>query len=298
MLFSASWAIQIFITKLGFLAGAQVLVYHSISILSALIILSLVLSQNHGPELFGMFRKKPLLFWKLIFANGVQSGLGTWLSIIGISLTAAINAGFLVKLATVTTVIFAWLILKERLTLIKVLMVLIMLSGAYLLTTNGELLLPRIGDLFILAACVCWSLGNVLVRKYLQTENIPVELLTLQKPIAGLPVIILLGEIVIWFPDSLLGNQLLNPDISVPSVSYLYAIGNGVALALTWTFLNQTLKITTASYMTMMSMATPIFVSLLAVVFLHESLDLIQLLGGGLIISAGVITYFSDISAP
>ena len=296
MLFSASWALQIFITKLGFIAGAQVLVFHSISILTSLIVLAIVFKPKHNGKLRELFRKKPRLYWKLFFANGIQSGLGTWLSIIGISLTAAINAGFLVKLATVTTVIFAWLILKERLTLIKVLMVITMLGGAYLLTTSGKLLVPQIGDLFILMACVCWSLGNVLIRKYLQTESVEIETITLQKPIAGLPVIFLLAGIVTWFPNSSLGSHLVLPGISMPPVSFYYAIGNGVILALTWTFLNQTLKVTTASYMTMMSMATPIFVSLLAVIFLHETLEWIQMVGGGMIISAGVITYFSDIA--
>jgi drug/metabolite transporter (DMT)-like permease len=296
MLFSLSWALQIFITKLGFNAGAQVLVYHSISILVSLLILAIVFGSNQVGRLRELFRKNSRLYWKLFFANGIQSGLGTWLSIIGISLTAAINAGFLVKMAAVTTVIFAWLILKERLTLIKVMMVIIMLAGAYLLTTNGEILVPRIGDLFILSACVCWSLGNVLIRKYLQNEDVSIELITLQKPIAGLPVIILLAGIVAWFPNSPLGSQLILPGISMPPLSIYYAIGNGVILTLTWTFLNQTLKVTTASYMTMMSMATPIFVSLLAVIFLQETLEWIQLLGAGLIIMAGVVTYLSEIS--
>jgi len=296
MMFSVSWALQIFITKLGFNAGSQVLVYHIISILSALAVLAIMFLPKHGGDLIGLFRKQPRLYWKLFFANGIQSGLGSWLGIIGISLTAAINAGFLVKLSTVTTVIFAWLILNERLSLMKVLMVVIMLSGAYLLTTRGQILLPRIGDLFILAACVCWSLGNVLIRKYLHNQSIDVETVTYQKPIAGLPVILLLVGIVIWYPDSFLGNLLAISGISLPPAAYLYPIGNGIFLALAWTFLNQTLKVTTASYMTMMSMATPIIVSLLAMIFLSEKMDWIQYLGAGMIIMAGGITYFSDIA--
>lgn len=296
-MFSASWALQIFITKLGFNAGAQVLVFQLLSILIALLVLMIVLYPKYGQDLRKLYITQPVFFWKLFLANGIQSGLGTWLSIIGISLTAAINAGFLVKLTTVTTVIFAWLILNERLSFTKILMVIIMLTGAYLLTTKGEMILPRIGDLFILGACVCWSFGNVLIRKYLLSQSIEIELVTLQRPITILPITLILVGIVLGFPNSGFGKLMVTPGIPIPAVSHFYALGNGIVLALTWNFLNQTLKVTTASYMTMMSMATPIIVSLLAMVFLHERMEWIQFLGAGLIIMAGVVTYFSDIGS-
>ena len=237
-----------------------------------------------------------MLFSKLFFANGIQSGLGTCLSIIGISLTETINAGFLVKVSTVTTILFAWLILKERLTVAKILMVAIMLSGAYLLTTKGQVLLPRTGDLFILAACVCWSLGNVLVRKFIKAQSVAVDAVTLQKPIAGLPVLLILVGVSVWNPEFVVGHQAVISWTRLSLSSVPYALGNGLCLAMTWTYLNRTLRISTASYMTMMSMVTPVIVSLLAVIFLHETLVWIQVVGAGMIISAGVATYFSDIA--
>lgn len=296
MMFSGFWALQIFVTKLGFNAGAQVLTFQTLSIITAIAALSLLTLPKCGAELGVFFKQRSPLFWKLLFANGIQSGLGTCLSIIGISLTEAINAGFLVKLATVTTILFAWLILKERLTVIKVLMVITMLSGAYLLTTKGQALLPRTGDLFILAACVCWSLGNVLVRKFLKNEPIEVDLVTFQKPVAGLPVILALVGASLWKPE-FFGEQLAVLSCCTTSLASVpYALVNGICLAMAWTYLNHTLKVSTASYMTMMSMATPVIVSLLAMLFLHESLEWVQVVGAGMIISSGVVTYFSGIA--
>jgi drug/metabolite transporter (DMT)-like permease len=296
MMFSGCWALQIFVTKLGFNAGAQVLPFQTLSIVTAILILAILILPKYGAEFGNFIKRQPPLFWKLFFANGIQSGLGTCLSIIGISLTEAINAGFLVKLATVSTILFSWLILKERLTVIKILMVITMLSGAYMLTTKGQVLLPRIGDLFILAACVCWSLGNVLVRKFLKTEPIKVDIVTFQKPIAGLPVILALVGVSIWNPEFFFGNQSVlsccNPSLS----SLPFALGNGICLAMTWTYLNRTLKVSTASYMTMMSMVTPVIVSVLAMVFLHETLAWIQVAGAGMIILSGVVTYFSGVA--
>lgn len=296
LLFSGFWAMQIFFTKLGFNAGAQVLSFQLLSILTALAILTILIMPKYGSEIGYFFRKQPRLFWKLFFANGIQSGFGTCLSIIGISLTSAINAGFLVKLATVTTILFAWLFLKEPLTVIKVLMVITMLSGAYLLTTRGQVLLPRIGDFFILSACVCWSLGNVLVRKYLKTQPVRVEIVTLQKPIAGLPVILGLVSLSVWNPSIFGALQQVMSCCEAPLAALPYTIGNGFLLAMTWIYLNNTLEVSSASYMTMMSMITPVIVSLLAMIFLGETLIWIQILGAGLIILSGVVTYFSGIS--
>jgi drug/metabolite transporter (DMT)-like permease len=52
----------------------------------------------------------------------------------------------------------------------------------------------------------------------------------------------------------------------------------------------------TASYMTLMSMVTPIIVSVLAMVFLDERLIGIQVVGAGIIILSGAATYISDIA--
>ncbi|RLD05543.1 MAG: hypothetical protein DRI65_08580 [Chloroflexota bacterium] len=296
LMFSGFWALQLFVTKLAFNSGAQVLSFQLLSIGVALALLAITLLPRFGGDFRSLYRETPDLFWKLFFANSIQSGLGTCLSIIGISLTSMINAGFLVKLATVTTILFAWLILKERLTATKVMMVISMLSGAYLLTTKGQILLPRVGDLYILGACVSWSLGNVLVRKHVKSQPIKIELVTFQKPLAGLPVVLVLVSLAVWSPD-IFGSLSQTLSCCKPPLAVLpHTVGNGFLLAMTWTYLNNTLKISSASYMTMMSMITPVIVSLLAIIFLGETLIWIQILGAGLIILSGVVTHFSSIA--
>jgi drug/metabolite transporter (DMT)-like permease len=263
---------------------------------AALGALLLTILSKVGAALVTLLKEDPSSFWKLFFANAIQTGLGTGLSIIGISLTEAVNAGFLVKLSTVTTVLFAWIFLQEQLSTPKVVTVFAMLLGAYLLTTKGQNLIPRVGDLFILVACVCWSLGNVLVRKILKTKTIQADVVTLQKPIASLPVFFGLAGIAKYKPD-LLGSiaSVLGCCTSPPDV-WPYALGSGFCLALTWIYLNRTLKVSTASYMTMMSMITPVFVSILAIIFLGERLIWVQWIGAGMIILSGVMIYLSDIA--
>jgi len=295
-MFSTFWAFQIFVAKLGFIAGAMVLPFQVAMVLTAMVTLAFLILPRSGTELTKLFKKNPDVFWRIYLANGLQAGLGTCLSIIGIALTDAINAGFLVKLATVTTILFAWLLLNENMSGLKVAIVFTMLFGAYLLTTKGQTLLPRVGDLFILAACVCWSLGNVMVRKILRTQAVHADVVTMQKPLASLPVFLVLVGISVHYPEMLGGLKGMLQCCVFSPTHIPYALGSGFFLGMAWIYLYRTLHIATASYMTLMSMATPVIVSILAIAFLDEKLVWIQAVGGGLIILSAAVIYFSDIA--
>ncbi|UCH58363.1 MAG: DMT family transporter [Anaerolineales bacterium] len=294
-MFSTFWALQIFTAKLGFNAGAVVLPFQLMLVLSAMLTLAILLLPRSGAELGSLFKRQPGIFWQLFLANGIQAGVGTGLSIIGIALTEAINAGFLVKLASVSTILFAWLLLKERLTGLKMAVAFTMLLGMYLLTTKGERLLPQTGDLLILGACVCWSLGNVLVRRILKTQAVSADAVTMQKPVSSLPVYAILVGLSIAYPGKLGSLQPVLQCCTFSPTSLPYALASGICLALAWIYLYRTLRLASASYMTLMSMVTPILVSVLALVFLGERLVWIQVGGAGLILLSGVLVYLSDV---
>ncbi len=295
MMFSSFWAVQIFIVKLGFIAGAKVLPFQAGMFIAAFATVIILLWTKTRSDFVHLYKDRPRLFWKLFLANATQSGLGTCFSVIGIALTDAINAGFLFKLTVVTTTFFAWLLLKEKMSWTKVVVIIIMLSGAYLLTTKGQTLYPKIGDLFILGACFSWSLGNVMVRKILRDHPVKPDVVTIQKPAAGLPVFLGLLGFSVFFPEKL-GNlsQILACCEFSPAVMP-YALLSGFCLAMAWIFLYRTLKISTASYLTLMSMVTPILVSVLAISFLGERFVWVQVLGAVMILLSGLAIYFSDI---
>jgi drug/metabolite transporter (DMT)-like permease len=294
-MFSIFWALQIFFAKLGFDAGAVVLSFQLLITLIAFLVLAILILPKVKAQLSHLFTDQQPLFWKLYLANGIQAGLGTCLALIGISLTDAINAGFLVKLTTVTTIVFASIILKEKLSALKVVTVFLMLFGAYLLTTKGQALIPRTGDFFLLGACFCWSLGTVLVRSFLKSQPIQADVVTMQKPLASFPVILVLVGVSFYSGTAGIFNQLF----SCCSITYQdlpFALITGFCLAMAWIFLFRTLKVSTASYLTLMSMLTPVVVSLLALIFLGETLVWMQVLGAGMIILSGLVIYFSDMA--
>ena len=295
-MFSLFWALQIIFAKLAFNVGAEVLSFQLSSTIIAFLILLIFILPKVKFQFLSLFTNQKPLFWKLYVANGIQAGFGTSFALLGIALTDAINAGFLVKLTTVTTILFAWIVLKESLSLLKIIVVFMMLFGAYLLTTKGQVLIPNPGDLFLLAACVCWSLGTVLVRMFLKDRPIEADVVTIQKPFASIPVILgLVAVSLILSINFRILNQMFTC-CQLPTSETFYILLTGICLAMAWIFLYRTLKVSTASYLTMMSMITPVIVSLLAVIFLGETLIWIQVVGAMLILLSGIVVYFSDIA--
>lgn len=282
--FSFFWAIQIFVSKLAFLAGAKVIPFTVQSAVFVIIILTIFVLPRKINEVKGLSRN---VFLWLLLANVIHYGIGGILSNGGTSLTTAINAGFLVQFTTVTTTTLAWLILKEKITASKIITVVLIIIGSFFLITKGQLIIPHVGDILILLACLSWSTGGVLVRKVLKSTNVSGDVVSFLRPIAGLPVMLFFISLSSIYPSPVRETFQQN----LFNFQYiLYAALNGLFVALLWIFLNRTLKIASASYMTMMSSLTPVIVAVLAIILLKESLSPIQLVGVLIIISSGIVT--------
>lgn len=284
LLFSAFWAIQIFVSKLGFLAGAKVIPFTVQSAIFAIAIISTYIYVFKRKQLKGL--SKDVLVG-LVIANAIHNGLGSFLSNAGVSLTTAINAGFLIQFTTVSTSTLAWLILKERMTKSKIVTISIIMIGTFLLITKGHLNGFRIGDILILLACIAWSTGNILVKKILKKHPIDSDIVTFLRPLSGLPIMLIFIFLAPFYP---LPTRVIFQANLFNLSQIIYAFFNGLFAVLLWVFLNRTLKIASASYMTMMSSLTPVLVAFLAIVFLHETLLPIQWVGVVLISISGIIT--------
>jgi len=288
-LFSLFWAISIIVSKSAFNAGAHPVTYLIQSTIISLFLLTIYVLPQKYHELRSIPSK---IFWGLMLANGIHLGLGAIFNSYGTATTSAVNVGFLGKFATVTTIIFAWLILKEKLTKSKLISVAIMIVGVFLITTGGKMIIPQAGDILILLACLSWSLGNVLIRKFIKNNPVSGEVVSLLRPIAGLPILFLFLSLSSFYPPEIQPVFAVN----LTDLTYLpYLIVGSFASSLLSIFLNRTLKVASASYMTMMSMMTPVMVSIIAITLLGESMALIQALGAILIILSGVAIHYLKI---
>jgi len=288
LLLSVIWALEVFVTKIALLAGASVATFTIQTYIVTFFLLFLYVL----PSIKELKKIPSGIFKQLMLANALHNGFGGFFSNIGILLTTAINAGFLLQFTTVTTSTLAWLILKEKMTKSKIITISAIIIGTFLLVTKGRLDIPQIGDLLILFACISWSIGNVLVRKTLKHNSVNPDIISFLRPIAGVPIQLIFVFFAPLYP------LVVRPVFTVYWLDFRYAgyvLIHGILVALLWIFLNRTLKIASASYMTMMTSLTPILVAVLAMIFLHERLILIQWIGVIIILSSSVITQFLKI---
>lgn len=190
-----------------------------------------------------------------------------------IKYTQAINYSFLVRTSMVFTIIFAFLFLKEKITKQKIILCVMIFSGSYLLVTSGKLMHFQTGDLLTILEAVLISFGGIILGK-MAVKRMGREF----SSSAG----ILIGI----FPIATIA--FLNKAIAIPKLPVfvlLLALSNALIIV----FKYKGYKVASAAYVTMIFSLTPVVVSLVAIPLFKESLAPIQILGGALIVSGGVL---------
>lgn len=198
---------------------------------------------------------------------------------LGVKYSLAINFAFLVRTTVIFTIIFAYIFLGEKITLKKILLSIFILSGAYLLTTNGQAIKLSIGDLYTLAAAACIASGNTVFGKML-TVRFGSYFSASISFLLAIPVLFLVAyfnHVVNWpqWPTAIIGLTIL--------------------LSLNNFFRFQAYHYVSASFIAMIFFLTPVFVSVLAMIFLKETMTPIEIIGGILIIIAGIFVEKSKI---
>ena len=210
--------------------------------------------------------------WILLLVMGLVNMIGVVLvEALALKSSPAVNFSFLIRTVIVFTILLAAVFLKESLTLKKLVLTFLILAGSYLLITQGQSLTFQIGDFYtILEALLLATLS--IMQKTATTKLGP------KFAAAG-------SFLFAIIPFALL--MMLQGAVAVPKFPLAT-----IALAFFYIAIMQTkltaFKSATASYGTMIFSFTPIFVSLLAIPFLGETLTPIQIIGGILIVSAGV----------
>lgn len=201
-------------------------------------------------------------------------------STIGVSITEAfalkyspaVNYAFLIRTVILFTMVFAYLFLGEKFTLKKVILAILILSGAYLLTTEGQLIAFTRGDIFTLIEAALIALGNNVFGK-MATNRMSTDLSASGSFLIGvLP---------------LAGLAYFSQSITMPKSFVLILILTALYILIT-VFRFNAYKHASATYVTMVFSFTPVFVSFMAIPILKEVLTPIQIAGGILIILAGV----------
>ena len=193
--------------------------------------------------------------------------------------TTATNIALINATIPIFVALLAWLMLGDRTRPIQALGIGLAVLGILVVIARGQLsvltdLQAQPGDLIMVAAVFSWGLFSVLLRR----QAVPLPALTF------LTTQILLGTLII-FPFYLMdlfffaGGFELSRDTALPLL--YFAIFPGI---LAYAFWNHGVHTIGPGGAAIFMYLTPVYASVLAGLFLGESLGLFHIVGGGLIL--------------
>jgi drug/metabolite transporter (DMT)-like permease len=216
--------------------------------------------------------------WKILLAIGLVAGFGFLAFFNGLKLTTAGRAAFLHKLLPLFITFFAFLFLKEKIKRKQVYAMIIMILGAYLISSSAITLEIAIGDILVVIATILFAIENI-ISKYAMIKkesNFVVSFCRMFfASIVLFSIVLLMGS----FDQLLLitYEQVVYIGISV-SLLFLYVYF--------WYYSISMIKVSKASTLLLLSPPISLFLSYL---FLAESLLPLQIIGSGLILVGAFI---------
>ncbi len=224
---------------------------------------------------FKNFNKVP---WKILLSIGVVAGFGFLTFFNGLKLTTAGRTAFLHKLLPLFITVLAFTFLKEKINRIQVYAMIVMIIGAYLISSSAITFDIAIGDFLVIIATVLFAVENI-ISKYAMIKkesNFVVSFCRMFfASIVLFSIVLLTGK----FDQLLLltSEQVLYIGISV-SILFLYVFF--------WYYSIKLIKVSKASTLLLLSPPISLFLSYL---FLEETILPLQIIGSVLILLGAFI---------
>ena len=225
---------------------------------------------------------------RFMFFQGILGVTGfNTLIYIAMQSTTAINAVLVNSCIPVIIVVISWLIYKERLSIKQSIGVLISLSGVLLIIAKGDVTALQQfsfnkGDLLVLAAAVVWAFYSANLRNYPEGLH----------PIAYQTGIMMMGLIFLlpcYLFELQTGKQMLLNISTILTIGYV-ALFASVLAFICWT---RAIREVGANRAGPFIHLMPVFSTILAIIFLEESLLAYHIKGMILVFSGIFITTFT-----
>jgi len=223
--------------------------------------------------------------WKVLTVMGLM-GVAAFSTLLftGLSLTTATNALLLNSTAPVLIVLVGWIWTGERVTTRQAFGILVSLFGVAAIVFKGSWAGVRAldfgaGDLWVVAAVMVWAAYTVLLRR--RPKDIDMRVFLVVTIAAGV-----LATLPIYIVETLAGATTT---FTVASISGLLYVGLFPSL-LSHAFWNRAVGEVGSARAGLFIHLTPVFGTLLAIVFLGETLRAYHFAGMGLILAGIAIT--------
>ncbi len=270
-LMSLAWALNVVVAGYSiaelkvnaFIYGGQTLLTAAV-----LFVISILLKNKNTSKL--KINVKDIV-WMLLLGV-LANGVGNYFGLQGIE-NSPTNYAFLVKSSIVFSITLEIIIGQQEFSLPRVLLGVILLMGAYLISTNGSFIIPKNEDAYTLVAAACFGSVSVL-SKTINKRNSP-EYMALFRSLAG--GIVLFG-IAFFLGENVVRTKYIE-----------WGILGGVLVFLLFWFLYKTLEIKSASYLSMMSMMFSVIVAALQYFIFNITLGVWQIVGAIIILFAVIL---------
>ena len=219
-------------------------------------------------------------FWQLFWVGFIGYGISVGLQFVGTNLSTASNGSLVTSATPAFVLIFAAVLLGEKITWQRFLALLVASFGVIIVIDPRKAQLSSdlfLGNLALVGAALTWALYSVLVRKVTRNMDVlPVSLVTFA---GGLPVSLPLG---MWEVNTK-GIGLITPGV-VAGVLFIGIISTALAMYL-W---NSAFTILDAGVASLTFFAQPVVGTLLGWLFLGEIITPL-FLAGGILIGIGIL---------
>lgn len=231
--------------------------------------------------------------WLLLAVTGfVGYGLSLGFQFWGTDLSTAANGALITSASPAFIAIFAYWLLRERLTPARIVALIIATVGVVIVVFDpaGIRLGSDVlwGNVALFGAAVTWGLYSVLVKRA-TTQGIPTLTITVMAPAGGLLVAVPMALWELTVGGEQLGKivSALTPNL-IGGILFLGIICTALAVYL-W---NKAFEILDATVASLLFFAQPIVGAVLSAWLLKEPLGLQFFVGGGLILLAVLVVSF------
>ena len=222
-------------------------------------------------------------FWLIFGVGFIGYGISLGFQFVGTNLSTAANGSLVTSATPAFVLIFASLLLSEKITLKRLLALVVATAGVVAVINPGNSSLSPSyfwGNVCLVAAALTWALYSVLIRKV--TRDTDVLSTTLIAFMGGLPVCLPFSG---WeLATHHFGN--ISPGIA-GGILFIGIISTALAMYL-W---NTAFAVLDAGAASLTFFAQPVVGTLLAVLFLKEHITLLFVVGGILI---GIALFLSS----
>lgn len=219
-------------------------------------------------------------FWQVLGVGLVGYGISLSLQFLGTKMSTAANGSLVTSATPAFVLIFASLLLKEKITAVRLIALFLATLGVIaVIDPRSAQLNPDLflGNLFLIGAAITWALYSVLVR--MATQNLDVIPFSLIAFLGGLPIVMPAGA---WELGTAGVGEI---DLGVVGgVLFLGIISTALAMVL-W---NNAFALVDASLASLTFFAQPVVGTALGWLFLDEEITPLFLLGG-LLIGVGLV---------